>query len=135
MFGHDMGENFKKALKEYYPEAQIVGEDYHKLFATDYAPYISKIKASGAEVIYTGDWDPDATNLLKQSRAMGVNIPFAHIYMGNPATLTSLGVEATNGLVTGRPLWDHQSRSSKQMSRLNTGKRWQDAHKRFKATL
>jgi ABC-type branched-subunit amino acid transport system substrate-binding protein len=29
MFGHDLAEEFKKGLKEYYPEAQIVGEDYH----------------------------------------------------------------------------------------------------------
>ena len=60
-----MAENFKKGLKEYYPRAQIVGEDFHKVFQTDYAPYITKIKASGAEVIYTGDWDPDGSNLLQ----------------------------------------------------------------------
>ena len=28
----------KQGLKEYYPEAQIVGEDYHKLFLTDLPP-------------------------------------------------------------------------------------------------
>lgn len=131
LFGHDMGENFKKALKEYDPTAQIVGEDYHKLFATDYAPYISKIKASGAEVIYTGDWDPDATNLLKQSRAMGLNIPFAHIYMGNPATLATLGVEATNGLVLGGPYGNPSPFKSKDY--VKYWKMMMDAHKRFKA--
>ena len=70
-FGRDMADGFKKGLKEYYPEAQIVGEDYHKLFLTDFAPYLEKIKASGAEVVYTGDWLPDAGNLLKQARADG----------------------------------------------------------------
>ena len=73
-YGHDMAESFKKGLKEYYPEAQIVGEDYHKLFLTDYAPYLTKIKASGAEVIYTGDWPPDTGNLLKQARQLGVKL-------------------------------------------------------------
>ena len=48
MFGHSMAEGFKKGLKQYYPEGQIVGEDYHKLFLTDFAPYLTKIKASGA---------------------------------------------------------------------------------------
>ncbi len=63
MFGHAMASGFKNGLKEYYPEAELVGEDYHKLFLTDFAPYLTKIKASGAEVIYTGDWIPDAANV------------------------------------------------------------------------
>ena len=67
LFGHAMANGFKKGLKQYYPEAEIVGEDYHKLFLTDFAPYLTKIKASGAEVVYTGDWIPDAANLLKQA--------------------------------------------------------------------
>ncbi len=32
LFGHSLAEGFKKGLKEYYPEAQIVGEDYHNCF-------------------------------------------------------------------------------------------------------
>jgi ABC-type branched-subunit amino acid transport system substrate-binding protein len=98
-FGHQMAAGFKKGLKEYYPEAEIVGEDYHKLFLTDYAPYMEKVKASGAEVIYTGDWLPDAGNLLKQARQMGVNLPFANIYMDEPNFLHEVGIEGTKGLV------------------------------------
>ena len=75
-----MAETFKQGLKDLYPEAQIVGEDYHKLFLTDFAPYLEKIKASGAEVVYTGDWLPDAGNLLKQARQMGITIPFANLF-------------------------------------------------------
>jgi len=99
MFGRAMADGFKKGLKEFYPEAEIVGEDYHKLFLTDFAPYLEKIKASGAEVIYTGDWIPDAANLLKQSRQMGIKLPFAHIFLDEPNFLHEVGVEGTNGLV------------------------------------
>jgi len=98
-FGHGLGEGFKKGLKEYYPEAQIVGEDYHKLFLTDFAPYLEKIKASGAEVIYTGDWTPDSGNLLKQARQMGIKLPFANLFMNEPNELHQVGVEGTKGLV------------------------------------
>ena len=98
-FGRLLAEGFKKGLKEYYPQAQIVGEDYHKLFLTDYAPYLEKIKASGAEVVFTGDWIPDAANLLKQARQMGVKLPFAHVFMDEPNFLTEVGVDGTNGLV------------------------------------
>ena len=99
MFGHAMAEGFKKGLKEYYPEAELVGEDYHKLFLTDFAPYLTKIKASGAEVVYTGDWIPDAANLLKQARQMGITLPFAHIFLDEPNFLHEVGVEGTKGLV------------------------------------
>jgi ABC-type branched-subunit amino acid transport system substrate-binding protein len=99
MFGHAMASGFKHGLKEYYPEAQIVGEDYHKLFLTDFAPFLTKIKASGAEVVYTGDWIPDAANLLKQARQMGITLPFAHIFLDEPNFLHEVGVEGTKGLV------------------------------------
>jgi len=99
LFGHAMADGFKKGLKEYYPEAQIVGEDYHKLFLTDFAPYLEKIKASGAEVIYTGDWVPDSSNLLKQARQMGIRLPFAQAFMSDPNSLQEVGVEGTKGLV------------------------------------
>ena len=99
LFGHSMANGFKKGLKEYYPEAQIVGEDYHKLFLKDFAPYLEKIKASGAEVIYTGDWIPDAENLLVQARQMGIKLPFANIFLDEPNMLHRVGVEGTKGLI------------------------------------
>jgi ABC-type branched-subunit amino acid transport system substrate-binding protein len=98
-FGHELAAGFKKGLQEYYPEAQLVGEDFHKLFLTDYAPYLEKVRASNAEVIFTGDWLPDAGNLLKQARQMNMNIPFANIYMDEPNFLLDVGVEGTKGLM------------------------------------
>ncbi|MBW1983737.1 MAG: ABC transporter substrate-binding protein [Deltaproteobacteria bacterium] len=99
MFGHSLAAGFKKGLKEYYPDAEIVGEDYHKLFLTDFAPYLEKIKASGAEVIYTGDWVPDAANLLIQARQAGITLPFANVFMNEPNFLHKVGVEGTTGLM------------------------------------
>ncbi len=97
-FGREFAKAFKAGLKEYYPESQIVGEDYHKLFLTDFAPYLEKIKASGAEVIFTGDWSPDAGNLLKQARQMGIMLPMANIYITSPDYLNEVGIEGTKGL-------------------------------------
>jgi ABC-type branched-subunit amino acid transport system substrate-binding protein len=99
LFGHSLAKGFIEGMKEYYPSAEIVGEDYHKLFLTDFAPYLTKIKASGAEVIYTGDWIPDAAALVKQARQMGINLPFAHLFLDDPVFLTEVGVEASKGLV------------------------------------
>jgi ABC-type branched-subunit amino acid transport system substrate-binding protein len=99
LFGHSMAKGFKDGLKQYYPEAEIVGEDYHKLFLTDFAPYLTKLKASGAEVIYTGDWIPDAANLLKQARQMGITLPIANTFLDEPNMLHAVGVEGTKGLL------------------------------------
>lgn len=99
LFGRDMADGFKRGLKDFYPEAKIVGEDYHKLFLTDFAPYLEKIKGSGAEVLYTADMFPDSSNLLKQMRAMKMTMPVANILMDDPNMLNDMGVEATKGLV------------------------------------
>jgi len=98
-FGHSMADGFKVGLKEYYPQGQLMGEDYHRLFLTDFAPYLEKIKASGAEAIYTGDWIPDAANLLKQARQAGITLPFINIFLDEPNFLHAVGIEGTNGLV------------------------------------
>ena len=98
-FGRGLADGFKKGLQEYYPEAVLLGEDYHKLFLTDFAPYLEKIKGAGAEVIYTGDWTPDSGNLLKQARQLGIKLPFANLFMNEPNELHEVGVAGTKGLV------------------------------------
>lgn len=99
VLGHSLADSFKEGLKEYYPTAKLVGEDYHKLFLTDFAPYLEKVKASGAEVIYSGNWPPDSTNLLKQARHMGIKVPFAGwAFTADITGLQEIGVEATKGL-------------------------------------
>lgn len=98
-FGRLLGDSFKQGLKKYYPDAEIVGEDYHKLFLTDFAPYLEKVRASGAEIIYTGDWIPDGSNMLKQARKMGVNIPVANLYLDEPITLNQIGIDGTRDLI------------------------------------
>ena len=39
------------------PDIQIVGDDLHALGKVkDFAPYVAKIKASGADAVITGNW-------------------------------------------------------------------------------
>jgi len=129
MFGRGMADGFKLGLKEYYPEAQIVGEDYHKLFLTDYAPYITKIKASGAEVVYTGDWPPDSTNFVKQARQMGLTLPMANfhgwIFIQD---VVELGVEGSKGLVN-LDQFEHSNPTFKSPGHIKIFKLWNDLWK------
>jgi branched-chain amino acid transport system substrate-binding protein len=99
-YGRSVAETFKQGLKDYYPEAEIVGEDYHKLFLTDFAPYMTKIKAANAEVVFTGDWAPDIYNLIKQARSYGITIPVASKDLDSPRLGLQLGVDASKDLVS-----------------------------------
>jgi ABC-type branched-subunit amino acid transport system substrate-binding protein len=75
-WGHDVAKAFKKQLKIYLPDAEIVGEDYHPLFTKDFGPYINKVIASGADAIFSGNWGADSRLLVKQARALGLKAPF-----------------------------------------------------------
>ena len=97
VFGHDLGEAFKRYLKQYSPQAQIVGEAYHPLFTKDLAPYLSKIPDSKAEVIFSGDWGADVENLIKQSRQMGMTIPLAGPFIDDARPLEAIGGPAGRG--------------------------------------
>lgn len=98
-FGHALAGTFKKGLQEFKPDAKIVGESFHPLFLKDFAPFITKVKASNAEVVFTGDWDPDGANLIRQARGLGLKLPFAHIYADSLVTGRAIGPEGGRGMV------------------------------------
>lgn len=98
-YGHAFANAFKAALKKYRPDAKIVGEDYHKLWLRDFAPYLAKVKGARADVIVTGDWTPDIDNMQKQSRQLGMLIPIAGLFVDNPIPLTAIGGPKGVGMV------------------------------------
>ncbi len=77
------------------PDIQIVGEDLHPLAQVrDFAPYIAKIKASGADSVITGNWGSDLSLLVKAANEGGYTGKFFTYYTGVTGTPTALG---TNG--------------------------------------
>ena len=62
----------KENLARKRPDIQIVGEDLHPLAQVrDFAPYIAKIKASGADSVITGNWGSDLALLVKAATEGG----------------------------------------------------------------
>jgi len=85
----------KETLARKRPDIQIVGEDLHPLAQTrDFAPYIAKIKASGADTVITGNWGSDLSLLIKAASEGGYNGKFFTYYAGVTGTPTAMG---TNG--------------------------------------
>src|SRR5882672_6210656 len=59
-FGQAVRAAARKMLAAKRPDIQIVGDELHPLQKiTDFAPYVAKIKASGADTIITGNWAQD----------------------------------------------------------------------------
>ena len=68
--GKDMMEAFRET---YHPAGgKVVGEDYPKLGETDYAPYLTKIKQSGAKAVFAFFSGTDAVNFVKQYDEFGL---------------------------------------------------------------
>jgi branched-chain amino acid transport system substrate-binding protein len=82
----------KESLARKRPDIQIVGEDLHPLAQVrDFAPYIAKIKASGADTVITGNWGSDLSLLIKAANENGYNGRFFTYYAGVTGTPTALG--------------------------------------------
>ena len=85
----------KETIKRQRPEIEFVGEDLHPLAQVrDFAPYIAKLKASGADTLITGNWGSDLSLLVKAANEGGFNGKIFTYYTGVTGTPAALG---TNG--------------------------------------
>jgi branched-chain amino acid transport system substrate-binding protein len=90
--GHQVAKFAKENLGRKRPDIQIVGEDLHPLAQVrDFAPYIAKIKASGADTVITGNWGSDLALLIKAANEGGYTGKFYTYYTGVTGTPTALG--------------------------------------------
>src|SRR4026209_2265136 len=66
LFGQSVQRDVKAFLAKLRPDVQGVGDELIPLGkAKEHSPYTTKIKASGAQAVLTGNWGPDLTLLLK----------------------------------------------------------------------
>ncbi|HMS05404.1 MAG TPA: branched-chain amino acid ABC transporter substrate-binding protein [Burkholderiaceae bacterium] len=90
--GQQVAKYAKENLARKRPDIQIVGEELHPLAQVrDFAPYIAKIKASGADTVITGNWGSDLALLVKAANEGGYNGKFYTYYTGVTGTPTALG--------------------------------------------
>ncbi|MCF8082597.1 MAG: ABC transporter substrate-binding protein [Deltaproteobacteria bacterium] len=100
-FGKQAVDAFVTKLKELNPAAEIVGTVMHPVGTKDFAPYVSQIIASGAEVVFTSNWGNDLTLLLKQAKPLGLKAQFACYYLNDENAIRVVANdEAVIGSVT-----------------------------------
>lgn len=90
--GHQVAKYAKELLARKRPDIQIVGEDLHPIAQVrDFAPYVAKIKASGADMVITGNWGSDLALLVKAANEAGYTGKFFTYYAGVTGTPTAIG--------------------------------------------
>ena len=91
-FGHAVEKAAEDYLKRKRPDVAIVGKDRHPLGQVkDFAPYIAKIKATGADTVITGNWGADLSLLIKAAKDAGLNANFYTYYAGTTGVPTAMG--------------------------------------------
>lgn len=81
----------KNVIGEKRPDIKILASELHPVSKVkDFSPYIQKIKNSGADAVFTGNWGSDLTLLVKAGESAGLTIPFYTYYgdlAGAPAAM------------------------------------------------
>ena len=91
-FGQGVSRAAKAMLGQKRSDVEIVGDDLHPVGKVkDFAPYVSKIKASGADSVITGNWGNDLSLLVKAAKESGLKADFFTYYAGIVGSPTAIG--------------------------------------------
>ena len=95
-FGQGVLREARRLIAAERPDVKIVGDELHPMARVkDFLPYATKIKASGAQAVLTGNWGNDLTLLVKAARDVGFEGRFYTFYgnaLGAPAALGEAGI-------------------------------------------
>lgn len=88
------------------PDVKFVGQDLHAIGRVkDFAPYIAKVKATGADSMITGNWGQDMTLLLRAAGDAGYNLRYFNHSAGSiPGTVLAVS-QAKIGQLTWVAEW------------------------------
>jgi branched-chain amino acid transport system substrate-binding protein len=96
-FGKAVQAAARAMLPKHRPDIEIVGDELHPLQKiTDFSPYVSKIKASGAQAVITGNWSNDMLLLIKAGKDAGLTIDWYTFYAGALGAPTAIGESGVN---------------------------------------
>ncbi len=104
-FGQAVSRAARSMLVAKRPDIEIVGDDLHPLGKVkDFAPYVAKIKSSGADSVITGNWGNDLALLVKAGKEAGLKLDYYTYYTGAAGAVTAFG-EAGVGKVKQITTW------------------------------
>ncbi|APH70764.1 branched-chain amino acid ABC transporter substrate-binding protein [Aquibium oceanicum] len=90
-FGHSVAEAAAAKLSGEGSSIEVVGKEFVPLQkVTDFSPYIAKIRASGADSVFTANWGNDLQLLIKAAGDAGLDINWYTFYAGLAGTPTAI---------------------------------------------
>lgn len=91
-FGQHVVRQARSLIAAQRPDIEIVGDELHPMGRVkDFLPYASKIRASGAQAVVTGNWGNDLSLLVKAAKDAGLQARFFTYYAGGLGTPQAMG--------------------------------------------
>lgn len=93
-FGHLFAAAAKRQLARKAPDVDVAGEVFHPIGRVkDFSPYISQIRASGADAVITGNWGNDLALLIKAGADAGLDVRYFTQAAAGPGTPSAVGAD------------------------------------------
>jgi len=122
-YGRDTTSQFIEYLKLFYPEVEMVGEAWPKLFQPDYTEVITKILQAKPQALYSCLWGGDLTSYIDQGNIYAL-FAATNFFAVNMADYTALTV------VKNLPAGLHSgNRYVKTFPRTQANAAWGDAYR------
>ena len=128
-FGKAVAAAANRMLAEKRPDIKIVGDEMIPLMQVkDFSPYITKIKASGADSLLTGNYGPDLALLIKAGVDAGLNIRYDS-YLGHViGAPTAIGAAGDGRLTSVMEIHDNISVEENNAAQEEFVKQWRATH-------
>ncbi|WP_422011456.1 branched-chain amino acid ABC transporter substrate-binding protein [Reyranella sp.] len=130
LFGQSVQRELKTYLAKLRPDVQIVGDELIPLGKIkDFSPYITKIKASGAQALMTGNWGPDMNLLIKAGIDAGADLRYYTFYAHLAGGPTAIGAGGENRVLSVMPFSENVSVETGNKEAEAFTKGFRDKHK------
>jgi len=91
-FGQVVSDSTIELLSQKRPDIEIVGNEFHPIGQVkDFTPYVTKIVASGADAVLTGNYGADMVSLARSIIDSGLQIPIYTFYAAYDGITATLG--------------------------------------------
>jgi branched-chain amino acid transport system substrate-binding protein len=130
LFGQSVQRDIKVFLAKNRPDVKVVGDELIPLGKIkDFSPYITKIKASGAQALLTGNWGPDMNLLIKSGIEAGANLSYYTFYAHLAGGPTAIGPAGDGKVFAVMPFSENVAVETKNASAEAWAKSFRDTHK------
>ena len=130
LFGQSVQRDVKTYVQKLRPDVQIVGDELIPLGKIkDFSPYITKIKAAGAQALITGNWGPDVNLLPKSGFEAGADLRYYTLYTHLAGGPTAIGPAGDGKVLSVMPFTENLAPQLKNEQAERFTKTFRDANK------